>query len=38
MERLRTYDAETAPLIDYYEQQHVIQIISAEGEPEAVHN
>ncbi len=36
VERLRTYEAETAPLLDYYEQQQLLHVISAEGEPEAV--
>lgn len=36
IERLRTYDAETKPLIDYYEQRGVLHSISASGEPEVV--
>ncbi len=36
VERLRTYEAETAPLMDYYAQQGVLHVISAEGEPEEV--
>jgi adenylate kinase len=36
IERLRTYEAETAPLLDYYAQRNLLHIISAEGEPEEV--
>lgn len=36
-ERLRVYEAETAPLIDYYEAQGLVQRISADGQPEAVY-
>lgn len=36
VERLRTYEAETEPLIGYYRQQGVLHAISAAGTPEAV--
>lgn len=36
VERLRMYDAETAPLLDYYRQAGLLHTISAEGDPEAV--
>ena len=36
IERLRTYEEETEPLIGYYRQRGVLHTISAAGEPEAV--
>ncbi len=36
IERLRTYEEETEPLIGYYRQQGVLHSISAAGTPEAV--
>lgn len=36
LERLRVYEEETAPLIDYYQSQQLLHTISAEGKPEAV--
>lgn len=36
VERLRTYEAETAPLLDYYERLGILHRISAEGQPDAV--
>jgi adenylate kinase len=36
LERLRVYEQETAPLLDYYRHQDLLHIISAEGEPEKV--
>lgn len=36
VERLRTYEAETAPLLDYYDHHGLLHRISAEGEPETV--
>lgn len=36
IERLRTYEAETAPLIDYYQQHGMLHTISAAGNPQAV--
>jgi adenylate kinase len=36
IERLRTYEAETKPLIDYYRERGVLHTISAAGEPEEV--
>ena len=36
VERLRMYEAETEPLIEYYRTQGLLHEISAEGEPEAV--
>jgi len=36
IERLRTYEEETEPLIGYYRQQGVLQAISAAGTPEVV--
>ncbi len=37
VERLRTYEAATVPLLDYYRKQGVLHVISAAAEPEAVH-
>jgi adenylate kinase len=36
VERLRTYDSETAPLLDYYDQLGLLHRISAEGDPQHV--
>ncbi|MDP9311168.1 MAG: adenylate kinase [Chloroflexota bacterium] len=36
VERLRMYEAETAPLIDYYRRAGLLHTISAEGTPEEV--
>lgn len=36
IERLRHYEAETEPLIDYYRRQNLLHSISAKGEPEEV--
>lgn len=36
IERLRHYEAETEPLIDYYRRQGLLHCISAKGEPDAV--
>ncbi|GAC1365995.1 MAG: adenylate kinase [Herpetosiphon sp.] len=36
-ERLRVYDAETQPLLSYYDDRKLLQRISAAGEPEQVH-
>ncbi len=35
-ERLRVYDAQTRPLIDYYREQGLLRTIDAEGDVEAV--
>ena len=37
LERLRVYDAETEPLLGFYEQRGLLQRISAAGSPEEVH-
>lgn len=37
LERLRVYDAETEPLIGFYEQRGLLHRISAAGTPEDVH-
>lgn len=37
LERLRTYEAETQPLLDFYAQRGLLFRISAEGSPEQVH-
>ena len=37
LERLRVYDAETEPLIGFYEQRRLLHRISAAGTPEDVH-
>ncbi|WP_052343854.1 adenylate kinase family protein [Kallotenue papyrolyticum] len=37
LERLRTYEAETRPLLEFYEQRGLLFRISAEGSPEQVH-
>lgn len=37
LERLRVYDAETQPLIAFYQQRGLLHRVSAEGEPETVH-
>ncbi len=37
VERLRTYEAETAPLLEFYGQRSLLHVISAEGEPDEVH-
>ncbi|HEX6289478.1 MAG TPA: adenylate kinase [Herpetosiphonaceae bacterium] len=36
VERLRVYEEETEPLIDYYRRQGLLHTISAEGDPETV--
>ncbi|HEY0602459.1 MAG TPA: adenylate kinase [Herpetosiphonaceae bacterium] len=36
LERLRVYEEETAPLLDYYQNQGLLHTISAEGKPEKV--
>lgn len=36
LERLRTYEAETAPLLEYYAQHNLLHNFSAEGKPEDV--
>jgi adenylate kinase len=38
VERLRVYEAETEPLLDYYSHRGVLHSISAEGDPETVQN
>ena len=37
LERLRVYDAETEPLLGFYEQRGLLRRISAAGSPEEVH-
>jgi len=37
VERLRTYEAETAPLLEFYGPRDLLHVVSAEGEPDAVH-
>ncbi len=37
LERLRVYDAETEPLLGFYEQRGLLHRISAAGEPDDVH-
>jgi adenylate kinase len=35
-ERLRVYEAQTRPLVDYYRQQGLLRSIDAEGDIEGV--